>query len=105
MKKLSLIITIVLLATIVTLCITRAENPTSGRTYPHCGIVCEVNASENLVTFEDASGNLWSFFGSEDWQPGDIVSVMMYDNGTEKTIYDDQIIEARYNGHISEKIN
>ena len=103
MNKISLIITLCIIATVATLCITRAENPTSGRTYPHQGIVTEIKG--DVVTFEDANGNLWSFFGSEDWQPGDIVSVMMYDNGTEKTIYDDQIIEARYNGHISEKIN
>ena len=46
---------------------------------------------------EDFNGNLWEFYGCEDWQIGDIASLLMNSHGTEK-IFDDKIELARYNG-------
>ena len=58
--------------------------------------VVEVNEAADLVTVMDSTGNLWAFYGCEDWQVNDCVSLVMYDAGTQ-SIYDDEIINARYN--------
>lgn len=67
--------------------------------YPLTTIVIETNYISDVVTVEDFNGNLWEFSGVEDWQEGDICSLIMYDNGT-RIIYDDQIIKAHYNGYF-----
>jgi hypothetical protein len=58
--------------------------------------VVEVDRDSDIVTCEDSNGNLWEFYGCEDWQVGDCASLLMWDNGTEN-ITDDEIISARYN--------
>ncbi len=65
--------------------------------YPTCGIVIEVNEEENLVIFQDFTGNQWSFEGTEDWCVNDICACIMNDNGT-VIIYDDIIVSVRYCG-------
>lgn len=62
-------------------------------------IVTEVDKANDIVVCQDFNGNLWEFEGTEDWLVGDICSMMMSDNGTE-TIYDDIIIDVRYDGYI-----
>ena len=64
--------------------------------YPTCGVITEV--TEETATFEDCKGNLWEFSEPEDYEVGDIVSVIMSDSGTE-TIYDDEIITVQYCGY------
>lgn len=65
--------------------------------YPLTTRVVEVDEEADLVTCEDFNGNLWEFEGCEDWQDGDICSLLMNSKGTEK-IYDDEIVLAQYNG-------
>lgn len=59
--------------------------------------VVELDNENDIVMCEDFNGNLWEFYGCEDWQIDDIASLLMDDNGT-PTIYDDEIVSARYNG-------
>lgn len=59
--------------------------------------VVELDRENDVVVCEDFNGNLWEFYGCEDWQIDDIASLLMDDNGT-PTIYDDEIVSARYNG-------
>ena len=47
----------------------------------------------------DNNGFVWQFYGVEDWEEGDICSVIMNHNGTE-TIFDDIIITTRYGGRF-----
>ena len=68
--------------------------------YPMSTIVTEVNRSTDTVTVEDFNGNLWEFDGAEDWAEGDIAALIMYDNGTSQTVYDDVILTSRYCGYI-----
>ena len=70
----------------------------TGALYPMTGIVVEVNYDEDIVAVEDFNGNIWEFYGCEDWAEGDIASMLMYDNGTE-IIYDDEIVSVRYCGY------
>lgn len=69
--------------------------------YPLTTIVYDMDRENDVVTVEDANGNLWAFEGCEDWEINDICSLLMYDNGTE-SIYDDEIIIAHYNGTVEE---
>lgn len=65
--------------------------------YPLTAIVTETNPEIDVVTITNNSGFVWQFYGVEDWEEGDICSVIMNDNGTE-TILDDIIITTRYGG-------
>ena len=67
--------------------------------YPNCGVVVEVDNVQDLVTFEDFTGNLWTFHGVEDWYVDDICACIMNDNGT-SIIYDDIIVSVRYCGWV-----
>ena len=67
--------------------------------------VCEVEVETKKkywLTLEDSNGDAWSYISEDDdWLEGDIVNLIMCDNGTEE-IEDDIIIYARYSGY-SEK--
>ena len=57
--------------------------------------VCDT--SNNIVTMETATGYTYSFDVVEDWQVGDIATVMMHDNCT-TDIADDVILHVTYSG-------
>lgn len=70
--------------------------------YPEVGIIVELDYAEDLVTVEDVAGNLWQFYGTEDFCIGDLVRVLMYNAGTPHSIYDDQILIAWYAGTLQQ---
>lgn len=61
--------------------------------YPETGKVVEI--CNNTVSVETSTGNLFEFYGSEDWFVGDCVSMTMDSCGTPK-VTDDMIIDAHY---------
>ena len=63
--------------------------------YPLSTVVTEINIKDDSVTVEDPNGNLWDFYGIEDWEVGDGCSLLMDNNGTEN-IEDDIIISTQY---------
>lgn len=65
--------------------------------YPKTMVVIAVDDYEDLVTVRDYCGFEWQFWGSSDWQPGDICSCIMNTEGT-ASIFDDSIQDCRYNG-------
>ena len=65
--------------------------------YPLTTIVTEINPEIDVVSITDNNGFVWQFYGVEDWEEGDVCSVIMNDNGTE-TIFDDIIVTTRYGG-------
>ena len=67
-------------------------------TYPETAIVIDIDETEDSVTIECANGNRFAFFGIEDYMPGDLVALIMHDNGT-KIVYDDEIIKTEYAGY------
>ena len=73
------------------------EEKTEANQYPLTTIVTEINEEKDSVSITDNNGFVWQFYGVEDWEEGDICSVIMNDNGTE-TIFDDIIITTRYGG-------
>ena len=68
--------------------------------YPTSMIVVEVDYENNLVTIVDFEGRMYQFYGCEDWYKNDICAVIMDDNGTSETVYDDIIIQVRYCGYV-----
>jgi len=96
MKKFAVIVLIVVLVS--TLCgMLMNQLLNSADSYALTTEVVELDRENDIVVCEDFNGNLWEFYGCEDWQIDDIASLLMNDNGT-PTIYDDEIVSARYNG-------
>lgn len=65
--------------------------------YPVTGTVTEVDRNADIVTFTTPNGHSFAFEGCEDWASNDLVSALMYDNGTPQ-VSDDIILSARYSG-------
>lgn len=69
--------------------------------YPDCGIVTSVVLPEGNdpwdteVTFETMNGNVFSFYGGEDLEVGDVIAVIFDDKGTPEVI-DDAVVSVRY---------
>lgn len=92
MKKI-LVAMLILSAILFTSCLRAADSSQYAKTTK----VIEVNQITDTVVCEDYNGNQWEFTECEDWEVGDIATLLMNDNGTEN-IYDDTIVEARYSG-------
>lgn len=75
--------------------VTHRQTETQATTYALTTVVVETDTATDVVTCEDSNGNLWEFYGVEDWQVGDCASLLMNDQGT-PIIYDDTIEGARY---------
>jgi len=103
------IITIVLLSAILILSLTaclsstnllRPADPftaTHKLVYAITTKVVWMDRETDVVWCEDYNGNLWEFYGCEDWCINDIACLLMNDNGTEN-IYDDEVMSIRYQG-------
>ncbi len=57
-----------------------------------------VTDAADTLTVVDGAGLVWRFFGCEDYDTGDLVSLLMSDAGTPESILDDVIVSARYAG-------
>jgi len=67
--------------------------------YPSTARVIEVNQYEDIVKLFDGI-NVWILEGSEDWEEGDLVSLLMFDAFTGGNVKDDMIVLAWYAGNI-----
>ena len=68
--------------------------------YPECLQIVEINQAADIVQGKTCSGLIFSFYGVEDYMLGDLVAVIMDDNGTPESVLDDIIIDVRYAGYI-----
>lgn len=68
--------------------------------YAKSAIVTEIDYENNLVSVTDYNGFVWQFFGCEDWAEGDICAMVMNNNGTSETIFDDVIVNTSYSGYV-----
>lgn len=71
-------------------------------TYPACGIVYGLEYADDAVIVMTPDGELWEFYGCEDWAIGDICAMTFADAGIPNYIWDDEIIDVRYVGYIGE---
>lgn len=67
--------------------------------YPLTTKVVALDRENDIVTCEDFNGFQWQFEGCEDWQEGDVCSMIMNSKGTAK-IFDDEIITVQYGGYF-----
>ena len=63
--------------------------------YALATVVVELAPKDDLVIVEDSNGNLWAFYGVEDWQVGDNANLLMDTQDTE-SVYDDAVVGATY---------
>ena len=74
-------------------------NGVAEQTYPTTGIITATG--QDFYVFTDFNGNEWEISEDpEDLYCGDRVAVIMSDNGTPETIYDDEIMSVRYCGWV-----
>lgn len=95
MKKIAVALMFAVLMFVMCVMVANAESAI----YPTCGVVIEIDEVKNLVYVEDFVGNVWTFYGVEDWAVGDIAAMIMDTMGTE-CIKDDEIIDIRYCGWV-----
>ena len=90
---------IALIAGFATFEVNAHVNNTADRLYPLNTVVQEINEKTDTVTCADYNGNLWEFYGVEDWQEGDFATMIMDTCGT-TNIFDDEIVKVEYNGNV-----
>ena len=76
--------------------VANAEEPYTPEYYPAAGIVRGFSEKDNVVFVKTNDGRVWSFYGIEDWEVGDICLMVMHDDGVRGYIDDDSIISVRY---------
>lgn len=65
--------------------------------YPTTGVIVDLEYDNDLVVWQDFSGNVWDFKGIEDFAIGDRIALIMNTNGT-PIIYDDECVKVKYCG-------
>lgn len=59
--------------------------------YPDVGVVVSVNETTDEIIFETSNGNEFAFCSAKNYEVGDVIAVIMNDNGT-TSVTDDSII-------------
>lgn len=104
MKKVDIIITLAILLILLGCvgCIAKMPKATDtevreSSVYPKAMVVVAIDRETDIVTLSTCSGLLYEFYGVLDYDEGDIVALIMDDNGTEN-VTDDIIISNQYAG-------
>lgn len=84
-----------IITTIIFMILAKILKPESENRYPETARVVEICNDE--VTVETSTGNLFAFYGAEDWMVDDTVSMIMDSCGT-ADVKDDAIITVKYSG-------
>lgn len=77
---------------------TSISKPGAITMYPKTTICLAVNRQTDTVTVADCNGTEWQFSGCRDFEEGDLIALIMSDNGTPETIWDDKVLTVRYSG-------
>lgn len=86
---------VLIITTVVFMILAKILKPEPENRYPETGVVVEIY--DDTVVVETSTGNLFEFYGSEDWFIGDCVSMIMDSCGTVE-VNDDMIITVKYSG-------
>lgn len=102
MKSKNLFIGLAAVATLVAFSVPASEakttKPGTITMYPKTTICLAVNHQTDTVTVADCNGTKWKFSGCQDFEEGDLIALIMNDNGTQNYIWDDTVVTARYSG-------
>ena len=80
----------------------KAEEDTKASLYPRTTVITFVDTITDTVMCEDAVGEVWEFYGCDDWAECDICTLLMENTGNVDSIYDDTIIRTVYNGTVDD---
>ena len=87
MKKIALI-------TLLVVALLMGGAAAESQLYYRFGNVVDIEYDTDFVTVDDGYGNLWDFYGVDWFFYGDLVVMIMSDNGTPDWIYDDVVLNA-----------
>ena len=94
------VLSILLVACIVWFALIPAVAPAKNDVYPIAMVVVDLDYDNDIVTCQTITGLLYSFYGCEDWQHGDIAAMIMDTMGTEN-VRDDEILSIKYDGWLN----
>ena len=97
MKK--LITALILFLVVATIDIGVKANEPAHKLYPRAMEIVEFEHDTDTVVCVDAVGLEWAFYGIEDWDIGDLIIVMLDNNGTPNTMVDDIITDTIFSGY------
>ena len=87
---------------IVGLCTTIAADILGGNVdrnlYPNTAIITSIDYATDSFTVATSTHIEYTLKGVEDWEVGDLASLLMYDIGSDGDITNDLVIELRYSG-------
>lgn len=92
-------ITIILTALLICSCSLTACADGIEDVYAMTTVVVGIDYEEDAVTCQDFNGYLWVFYGVEDWLPGDVATLMMWNAETD-IIFDDEVLDVFYSGYL-----
>lgn len=68
-------------------------------------IIISIDTEADKVICKDACDITWEFYGSEDFDVGDLVVLTMWDSETPESIFDDEIVDVVYSGFVAADIH
>jgi hypothetical protein len=87
---------------IVGLCATLAADILGGNVdrnlYPNTAVVTAIDYGKDSFTVVTSTNISYTLKGVEDWEVGDLASLLMYDIGSDGDITNDLVIELRCTG-------
>lgn len=98
MKIKNLFIGLAAVVTLAAFTVSASETKSGANTYPKTTVCLAVNHQTDTVTVADCNGTEWKFSGCQDFEEGDLIALIMNDNGTQNYIWDDTVVTARYSG-------
>ena len=84
-----------------TMVLSKSEQINANEVYPRAMEIIAFEEEHDTVVLEDAVGLSWCFYWIEDWEIGDMVIVMLDNNGTPDTITDDIIVDTYFSGYTN----
>lgn len=100
MKKFVMVLCLFLALIVMVLGNVKADNISMENLYPLCGVVIELDYQEDIFVVIDGAGMIWLFTECEDWQIGDLIAMIVFDNFT-PYIQDDIVLNYRYCGYCA----
>lgn len=76
----------------------KAERRAMPEIYRKMSTVIETNKYDDSVIVVDENGEMWEFYGVEDWFVGDYCLLTFIDSGIRGYMWDDEIIGTIYRG-------
>ena len=91
---------LIIVAIASTSCVKNNAQLSVDNLYPHAAVVFEVDDVGDCVYASDYNGEVWMFYGAEEWMIGDIAAMIIDGRGTPE-VAGDKIVSVRCCGSIA----